>query len=110
MSRYDEFRHRILESAATATRLNNQVIVTTWGLANEHGIPQGHIREELLRLAQLEFISLSVWDGDRERPYDDVVDKGSLFSNTADKRQLRIGLLDAGRELLHKTSKLDLPL
>jgi hypothetical protein len=110
MSRYDEFRHRILESAATATRLHNQVIVTTWGLANEHGIPQSHIREELLRLAQLEFISLSVRDGDRERPYDDGVDKGSLLSNTADKRQLRIGLLDAGRQLLRKTSKSDPPL
>src|ERR1700694_2505201 len=101
MSRYDEFRHRLLESAATAT-LDGQVTVTTRGLANEHGIPQSHIREELLRLAQLEFIYLSAWDGDRDRPYDDWADGDSLFSNTADKGQVRIRLLSAGRELLSK--------
>jgi hypothetical protein len=104
MNRYEEFRIRILERAATATPSKPYLSVVTQALANHHGIPHSHIREELLWLAQAECIELSAWDGERERPYDDWVDVDSLFSNTTDKGHVRLRLLSRGRELLSKHS------
>ena len=100
MSRYEEFRRRILERAAT--ELNRRFSVTTRGLANNHGIPESHVREELFRLAELGLISLFAWDGERERPYNEWPDKASLFANTTDKGHVSIRLLSAGGELLSK--------
>src|SRR5690349_2392750 len=95
MSRYEEFRLRLLESAATATRTSGHLLVTARGLANKHGIPQSHVQSELRRLAELRFIALTAWDGERERPYDSWPDASSLFSNMTDKGRVRIRLLSA---------------
>jgi len=102
MNRYEEFRIRILERAAVATRSKPYISVVAQALANHHGIPPSHVREELLRLAQTECIALSAWDGERERPQEDWADAESLFSNASDKGHVRIRLLAAGAELLSK--------
>ena len=104
MNRYEEFRIRILERAATATQSKPYLSVATQDLANHHGIPRSHVREELLRLAQLECIALSAWNGERERNQEDWVDADSLFSNASDEGHVRIRLLTAGAELLSKAS------
>jgi hypothetical protein len=106
MSLYEEFRLRILERAASANPPNPYVQVTARGLANKHGIPRIHIQSDLLCLAEFGFMSLSVWDGERERPYDAWPDANSFFSNTSDNRRVRIRLLSKGQELLSK----DMPL
>jgi hypothetical protein len=106
MNRYEEFRIRILERAATPIQSKPYIRVVTQDLASKHGIPHSHVRQELLRLAQAECIALSAWDGARERPYDDWVDLESLFSNATDKGHVRIRLLPPGAELLSKTSNL----
>jgi hypothetical protein len=105
-NRYEEFRIRILERAATATQSKPYISVVTQALANQHGIPHSHVREELLRLARAECIALSAWDGERERFYDDWVDADSLFSNATDRGHVRIRLLTAGAESLSKASNL----
>jgi hypothetical protein len=104
MNRYEEFRIRILERASTPIQSKPYISVVSQVLANKHGIPHSHVREELLRLARAECIALSAWDGERERPYDDWVDADSLFSNATDKAHVRIRLLTAGAELLSKAS------
>jgi hypothetical protein len=106
ISRYEEFRIRILERAAAATQSHPYLSVITRALANHYGLPQSHIRQELLRLADSKLISISAWDGELERPYDQWPDKDSLFSNITDKGQVRIRLLTAGRELLSKPPSL----
>jgi predicted ArsR family transcriptional regulator len=106
MSRYEEFRIRILERAATATHSNSYLGVIARGLANHCGIPPSHVRDELVRLADSGLISISAWDGEQERPYDEWPDRDSLFSNTTDKGQVRIRLLSAGRQLLSKAPNL----
>jgi hypothetical protein len=110
MDRYEEFRMRILERAATARLGKPYLSVTTQALADQHGIPQSHVRSELLRLAQSECIALSAWDGERERNYKDWTDANALFSNTTDKTQVRIRLLSAGAELLSRASSTYIPL
>ena len=102
MNRYEEFRIRILERAATATRSKPYISVVSRGLANHYGIPQSHIREELVRLADWGFISMSAWDGEKERPYNQWPDRDSLFSNTTDNGHVRIRLLSGGAEFLSK--------
>jgi hypothetical protein len=103
MNRYQEFRIRILERAATATQTDPYISVVTKVLANKHGIPHSHVREELLRLAEAECIALCAWDGERERAHDEWPDLDSLFSNATDGGHVRIRLLNGGRELLSKT-------
>jgi hypothetical protein len=105
MNRYEDFRRGILEKARAATQCNHYISVTTWGLANEYAVPEAHVREELLKLAQLGLIFLSAWDGERERPYDAWPDVDSLFSSTADGGYVRIRLLSAGGEVLSKAPK-----
>jgi hypothetical protein len=105
MSRYQEFKSRILEEAAKATQLKPYLRVSIKLLANEHGIPQIHIREELLRLADGGSISLSAWDGERERKYDEWPDANSFFSNATDKGHVRIRPLGKACEpMSHVTS------
>jgi hypothetical protein len=106
MNRYEEFRIRILERAAIATRSKPYISVVIRALANQHGIPCSHVQQELLQLAQAECIALSAWDGERERGYDNWVDADALFSNTTDKGHVRIRLLTAGAGLLSEASKL----
>lgn len=103
MSLYEEFKIRILQSAASAYPLNYHVKVTVRGLANKHGIPRTHVQQELLRLAEFAFISLSAWDGESERPYGAWPDAKSFFSNTTDNGHVRIRLLSKGQELVSKT-------
>ena len=110
MDRYEEFRMRILERAATTRFGKPYLSVTTKALANQHGIPQSHVRNELLRLAQSECIALSAWDGERERNYEDWPDADAPFSNATDKAQVRIRLLSAGAGLLASASDADMPL
>jgi len=102
MNRYEEFRIRILERAATATQSKPYVSVAAQALAN-HGIPPSHVREELLQLAQTECIALSApGAASANGPQEAWVDADSLFSNTTDKGYVRIRLLAAGAELLSK--------
>ena len=101
MSRYEEFTLRILDQAATTT--GPYLRVAAQLLANEHGTPQNYIREGLIRLAEGDSISLSAWDGERERPHDEWPDANSLFSNTTDNGHVRIRLRSRGWELLFKT-------
>ena len=100
MDQYEEFRIRILRRAAAA---NPFISVVTKALAHHHGIPHRHVREELLRLAEMDCIALSAWDGERERTYEDWRDADSLFSNATDNGQVHIRLLNAGAELLSKS-------
>jgi hypothetical protein len=106
MNRYEEFRIRILERAATATQSNPYLTVVTKVLASKHGLPHRHVQDELMRLAEWGSISLSAWDGERERSHDEWPDADSLFSNATDGGQVRIRLLNAGRELLSKAPSL----
>jgi hypothetical protein len=105
MNRYEVFRLGILEKAASATQMNHFITKTTSGLAHEYRIPESHIREELLGLVGAGLISLSAWDGKRERPYNEWPSADALFSNTTDGGYVRIRLLSAGGELLSKTPK-----
>jgi hypothetical protein len=102
MNRYEEFRMRILERAATATQSKPYISVVTRALANQRGIPQSRIRDELIRLVNWGSISLSAWDGERERAHDEWPDADSLFSNATDSGHVRIRLLSRGWELLFK--------
>lgn len=86
MDRYERFRVGILAQARSAAEVNHYICKTTWGLANEYGIPEPHVREELLRLAKSGLIEL--W-ADAE-----------LFSG-----YFNIRLLSAGGELLSKATK-----
>lgn len=103
MNRYEDFRVGILEQARSAAQANHYITKNTWGLASEYGIPESHVREELLRLAELGLIELSAWDGERERQHNEWADADSLFSNTTGYVHIR--LLSAGGELLSKTPK-----
>lgn len=107
MTRYDEFRIRLLEEVATATKLKPYMRVRSRLLANEHGIPQTHVRQELIHLAESGFISLSAWDGERERQHDEWPDADSFFSNATDQGHVRIRLSDKGRELLSSAARLE---
>jgi hypothetical protein len=105
MNRYEQFRLAILEQAQSATSVNHHIMKTSWGLANQYGIPEPHVCEELIQLAVLGLISLTAWDGERERPYNEWPTEDSLFSNTTDSGHVRIRLLSAGGELLSKSPK-----
>ena len=105
MNRYEGFRVGILEQARTAAEANHYITKTTWGLANEYGIPESHVREELLGLAEFGLIALSAWDGERDRPLNEWADPDSLFSNTTGIGHVHIWLLSPGGELLSKTAK-----
>lgn len=84
---YERFRLGILEQARSPAEVNHYICKTTWGLANEYGIPEPHVREELLRLAKAGFIEL--WS-----------DAHTLFDG-----YFNIRLLSAGGELLSQTAK-----
>lgn len=105
MNRYEEFRIGILEQAASATSVNHHIMKTSWGLASQYGIPERHVCEELIQLAASGLISVTAWDGERERPYDEWPSADALFSNATDAGHVRIRLLSAGGELLSKTPK-----
>src|SRR5215469_6202779 len=105
MNRYEGFRLGILGQAYSATSQNHYIMKSSWGLANQYGIPERHVCEELIRLAASGLISLSAWDGERERPYDEWPTADALFSNTTDGGHVRIRLLSPGGELLSKTPK-----
>lgn len=87
MNKYEAFRVAILEQARSVAEINHYISKTTWGLAHEYGIPEPHVREELLRLAKAGLIEL--W-----------ADANPLFSG-----YFNIRLLSAGGELLSKTTK-----
>jgi hypothetical protein len=106
MNRYDALRRGILEKAAqTATLDGHSTHVSTLGLGAEFNIPESHVRAQLLEFAKMNLISLVVWDGERERPYNDWPDADSFFFNRTDGGYVRIRLLIAGGELLSKLPK-----
>ena len=105
MNKYESFRRRFLEKAALTSNSNVAIHVTTWGLFAEFDIPESHVREELLRLANQGLISLVAWDGTRERPYDEWPDAESLFANKTDGGHVRVRLLSAGGEFLASLPK-----
>jgi hypothetical protein len=106
MNKYETLRRGILEKAALMAAHNGSRHVNTYGLGAEFGIPENHVRQELIRLAKQNLISLVAWDGERERPYDEWPDADSFFFNTTDGGHVRIRLLSAGGELLSKLPKL----
>ena len=106
MNKYESFRRGLLEKIAwTANAATTPMPVTTWGLSGEFDIPESHVREELLRLANQGLISLVAWDGTRERPYDEWPDAESFFANTTDSGHVRVRLLSAGGEFLASLPK-----
>jgi hypothetical protein len=106
MNKYDALRRGILEKAAQTATLNGQSThVSTLGLGVQFGVPENHVREQLIEFAKLNRISLVAWDGERERPYDEWPDGDSFFSNKTDGGYVRIRLLIAGGELLSKLPK-----
>jgi len=105
MNKYESFRRGLLEKAALTSSSNSPIHLTTWGLFAEFDIPESHVREELIQLANEGFISLVAWDGTRERPYNEWPDADSFFSNTTDSGHLRVRLLSAGGELLSSLPK-----
>jgi hypothetical protein len=97
MTRYEECKLRILDRAANAPLLN----VTTRSLANEYGMPESHLRDQLVHMADSGLIRLSAWDGERDRPHDEWMDSNAFFSNETGKAHIRIRVLSAGAELLN---------
>jgi hypothetical protein len=96
MTHYEECKLRILDKAANAHLLN----VTTRSLANEYGMPESHVRAQLIQMADSGLIRLSAWDGERDRRHDEWADADSFFSNQTGRAHVRIRLLSAGAELL----------
>jgi hypothetical protein len=104
MNKYESFRRGLLEKAAFNASSNTAIHVNTWGLSAEFGIPESHVREQLLWLAEQGLISLVAWDGTRERPYNEWPDAESFFANK-EGGTLRIKLLSAGGEFLASSPK-----
>lgn len=96
MTHYEECKLRILNRAANASVLN----VTTRSLAHQYGMPESHVRAELIQMADSGLIRLSAWDGERDRRHDEWADANSFFCNDTDKAHVRIRLLGAGAEWL----------
>jgi hypothetical protein len=106
MNKYEALRRGILEMAAqTATLNGHSTHVSTLGLGGQFGVPENHVREQLIEFAKLNLISLKAWDGERERPYNEWPDAETFFFNTSDNGYVRIRLLSAGGELLSKLPK-----
>jgi hypothetical protein len=69
---------------------NGAVQYQTIQLSIRFGIPEPHAREILIELAGEKFISLSAWDGDRERAIDKWPDLDIFFNSPWDGGHVRV--------------------
>jgi hypothetical protein len=93
------------KARAIASYDKGSIHVRTFLLAAEHNIPERHVCEQLLQLADERLISLAAWDGHRERPYSEWPDADSFFFNRSDNGYVRIRLRTRGAELFSQLLK-----
>jgi hypothetical protein len=105
MNKYEAFRNGLLKRASQFTGVDNLFFTSSSGLSAEFGIPEPHVREQLLEFAAAGLMRLTAWDGIRERPYDEWPDGDSFFFNRSDGGYIRIRLLRAGGELVSELPK-----
>lgn len=100
MNKYEAFRNSLLKKASFFDRINSLYFANSCQLSIEFGIPEPHVREQLLEFAAAGLIRLTAWDGLRERPCKEWPDGDSFFFNRSDGGSIRIRLLRAGGELV----------
>lgn len=100
MNKYEAFRNGFLKRASQFTGVETLFFTSSLSLSGEFGIPEPHVREQLLEWAARHLIRLTAWDGIRERPYEEWSDPDSFFFNRTDGGYIRARLLRAGGELL----------
>jgi hypothetical protein len=106
MNNYESFRQAIIKKAgAIASYDKGSIHLRTFLLAAEHNIPERHVCEQLMLLAEVGLISLAAWDGHRERPFSEWPDPDSFFLNRSDNGHVRVRLRSPGAELLSELPK-----
>jgi hypothetical protein len=100
MTNYEECRLDILRRAKLALPYE-YLVVNTWLEADRYKIPEPHVREILLKLAQGELIALEKWDSERVRPISEWKSVDAFFNSTHEGF-VRVRLLSRGGELLEK--------
>jgi hypothetical protein len=100
MNRYESLRIGILRKAAAF--LDCTLYANTYSLGVEYGVPEPHVREQLLRLAEEKLIALTARDGAKERQYTEWPDKESFFFDVG---YVQVRLLSEGGELLSSLPK-----
>jgi len=105
MKKYEAFRNGLLKKAGLFVGNDHLYFTSSSSLSVEFDIPEPHVREQLVELAEQHLISLTVWEGIRERPYDEWPDADSFFFNRSDGGYIRIRLLRAGGELVSELPK-----
>lgn len=105
MNKYESFRQVIIRKAGVTANTGKPIHVRTFLLAAEHDMPESHVCEQLTQLEDEGIISLTAWDGRRERPHSEWADADSFFSSRFDNGYVRIWLRSPGAELLSELPK-----
>lgn len=105
MNKYEAFRNGLLKNASLFAGNDHLYFTSSYKLSVEFGIPEPHVREQLVELTEQGLISLTAWEGIRERPYYEWPDADSFFFNRSDGGYIRIRLLRAGGELVANLPK-----
>ena len=105
MNKYEAFRNGLLKNASLFSGVDNLYFTNSTKLSIEYGIPEPHVREQLLEFVEAHLIRLTAWYGIRERPYSEWPDGDSFFFNRTDGGYIRIRLRRAGGELLSELPK-----
>jgi|SRR5690348_6533130 len=74
-------------------------------LANEFQADIAFVEEELVRMARMSLIELSVFDGCRDKPYGEWPDIRSFFNNPTSGHYVKVRLLLEGKLMLSRFPK-----
>lgn len=105
MNKYEVLRKGFLKNASQFAGNDHLYFTSSSKLSVEFDIPEPHVREQLVELAEQGLISMTAWEGIRERHYYEWPDADSFFFNRSDGGYIRIRLLRAGGELVSALPK-----
>lgn len=99
MNSYEIFKKEFLSSLAMPG-ISNPVFHRHVLLSQQYGIQDRYMRELLIQWARQELISITCYDGVRERPWHEWESADALFFNTTDHGYVRVSILAAGAALV----------